>query len=86
PKTLLGEINPKGALQEFSQEKWGKTPVYRVLHVEGPEHDPSYDVEVSLRQYVGCGHGRSRKLAEIDAAKKLLDFFHSPEFRDDGEV
>ncbi len=80
PRVLLDVINPKGALQEFSQARWGETPVYKVLHVEGPEHLPNYEVEVFLHDYVGRGTGHSRKLAECDAAQNLMKYFHSGEF------
>lgn len=86
PRALLDVINPKGALQEFSQARWGETPVYKVLRVEGPEHQPNYEVEVALHHYVARGSGHSRKLAECDAAKNLGNYFHSPEFGSDDAI
>ena len=71
PKQLLAELNPKGLLQELSQRRWGETPVYTVLRVIGPQHQPFYEMEVKLHCFVALGSGSSRKAAQMDAAKKL---------------
>ena len=71
PRSLLHTINPKGLLQEYSQARWGQPPVYTVLRTTGPEHQPVYEVEVSLRGYVAFGRAASRKQAESSAAHVL---------------
>ena len=71
PRALLGTINPKGLLQEYSQGRWGQQPVYTVLRISGPEHMPVYEVEVSLHNYVALGRAASRKQAESAAARML---------------
>lgn len=70
-RSLLHTINPKGLLQEYSQARWGQPPVYTVLRTTGPEHQPVYEVEVSLRGYVAFGRAASRKQAESSAAHVL---------------
>jgi ribonuclease-3 len=64
--------DPKTALQEALQEM-GRVPTYRVLRTEGPHHHPrfevaAYDGEVEL----GRGQGRSKRLAEEEAARDAL--------------
>ena len=71
PRTLLSSINPKGLLQEYSQARWGQPPVYTVLRTTGPEHQPVYEVEVSLHGHVAFGRAASRKQGESAAAQVL---------------
>ena len=73
PRRLLTEINPKGALQEFSQSRWGEQPQYIVTHVSGPEHQPTYEVEVRLHGFVAIGRAAGRRAAETRAAQLLLN-------------
>ena len=75
PRDLLTTLNPKGRLQEFAQGKWHKTPVYRLFSSRGPQHAPFFEVEAEVASYSTIGCGMSRKLAETDAAGKLLRFF-----------
>ena len=74
PKRMLLELNPKGKLQEFSQQQWNDVPCYKILRSSGPQHMPLYEVEVSLRRYTAIGSGRSRKQAEFNAASSLFQF------------
>ena len=74
PKQLLQELNPKGKLQEFSQQFWNDVPRYTVFRHSGPQHLPLYEVELNLHRYTAMGCGRSRKQAEFDAAASLLQF------------
>ena len=74
PRSQLDFINPKGALQEYAQRLFSRTPDYQVLRVSGPEHLPDFEVEARLRNYTAIGVGHSRKAAETDAARILLDF------------
>lgn len=74
PASLLQDLNPKGALQEYTQSQGAGVPVYKVLSVTGPDHDPVYSVEVYIRQKpVAQASASSRKQAERDAAKAALD-------------
>lgn len=78
PATLLHAINPKGALQEYAQKLHLPPPVYKILNVSGPEHDPLYVVEVQLNHYVATGEAPSRKQAESAAAKRLYEALAVP--------
>ena len=68
--------DPKTALQEWAQGKEGKrgAPVYRLVKREGPDHAPRFVVEVSVRgEAPQTGEGGSKREAEQDAARKMLD-------------
>jgi ribonuclease-3 len=65
--------DPKGALQEWIQERGGPTPAYRVLRQTGPDHVPEYGVVVSVSgRDLAEGSGASKKEASVDAARKAL--------------
>lgn len=74
PSQLLLELNPKGKLQEFSQQHWNAVPHYTILHHSGPQHMPLYEVELNLHNYIAIGRGRSRKQAEFNAAASLFQY------------
>ncbi len=74
PMAMLEVINPKGALQEFSQGRWGEHPAYSVFRISGPEHQPDFEVEVRLHRLVATGHGTGRRTAESAAAGNLLKY------------
>lgn len=63
----------KTQLQEWSQKNKGVIPEYRVLSKTGPEHEPCFEVEVSVPD-VGSAvaKGASKKEAMALAAKELL--------------
>lgn len=71
----IKRINPKGALQEWSQLKQqGIIPMYKVKETSGPDHNKSYTVEVSIEgKVLGSGINSSIKNAEIDAALDALN-------------
>ncbi len=64
--------DPKTQLQELTQAKTGEVPVYEVVSVSGPDHDQTFVVSAKAKMEEELGEGKSIKLAEIDAAKKLL--------------
>lgn len=69
-----GELNPKGQLQETLQALAPVSPVYRILKEEGPDHRKQFVAEVEWNGLVlGEGSGRSKKAAEIDAARVALN-------------
>ena len=86
PHRLLSGLNPKGTLQEYTQHKFGHAPVYTVLSVDGPEHNPVYTVTVEIGSNKCSGQGGSRRQAEFAAAQALLDKFaeHDPAVHDFG--
>lgn len=73
PAGVLTDLNPKGALQEFTQHLGKGVPQYKVLSVSGPDHKPVYEVEVSLHGIAPeSASAANRKQAEGQAAGKLL--------------
>jgi len=67
------KIDPKTKLQEFSLKQYKKLPVYITSKQTGPKHNPSFRVEVSIpksKKYYG--YGKSKKIAEQNAATKLI--------------
>ena len=72
--------NYKSALQERLQATRAGVPVYRVKSESGPDHHKRFLVEVRLKSEdrgpgkpLARGMGRSKKLAEQDAARRALD-------------
>ncbi|MCA9391838.1 ribonuclease III [candidate division WWE3 bacterium] len=66
--------DPKSKLQELTQEVFSITPQYKVVNEEGPDHNKSFEVEVSLgSKTIGAGRGSSKQKAELDSAQNALD-------------
>lgn len=66
--------NPKGKLQEILQSQGKDTPMYKVEEEKGPDHDKNFVVSVhSGSKKIGEGSGKSKHLAEEQAARKALD-------------
>ncbi len=64
---------PKSRLQEHAYRTSGRPPTYRVVSVEGPDHDRHYVVEASIAgNLLGRGEGRNRREAETEAAAAAL--------------
>ena len=67
-------VDYKSRLQEIMQSSRQLTPAYRVVDAVGPDHDRRFTVEVTDGDTVlGRGSGRSKKLAEMDAARSALE-------------
>ncbi len=63
----------KTALQEWAHIQSGVTPVYRVTKRSGPDHDPTFVVEVELGSTKNAlGRGKSKRAAEQAAAQAVL--------------
>jgi len=70
----VGARDVKSDLQERVQALGLKAPVYRVVNSSGPAHEVTFEVEVSVRgQVLARGQGRSKRVAERNAAQKALD-------------
>jgi len=67
----------KSRLQELVQLLHRETPNYRIIYEEGPDHDKTFGVELSVRELKTEGTGKSKKLAEQDAARKALDILQA---------
>jgi ribonuclease III len=68
----------KSALQEALQARGGSQPVYALVKEEGPEHKKIFTVEVRLPepemgQFVGRAQGATKKRAEQEAARQVLE-------------
>ncbi|MCS7010920.1 MAG: ribonuclease III [Anaerolineales bacterium] len=69
----LASFDPKSRLQEWSQAHHLGLPEYRVVHVSGPEHQPTFEVEVYLNgRCYGRGQGPSKQAAARAAAQEAL--------------
>ncbi|MBX7157139.1 MAG: ribonuclease III [Verrucomicrobiae bacterium] len=65
--------NPKGQLQEILQSQGLETPYYELTSAQGPDHRRDYTVSLKWRgREIGCGHGHSKKEAEVNAAAAAL--------------
>lgn len=64
----------KTLLQETAHVKNLGQPVYRLIGRSGSEHEPVFEIAVSM-EGAGevVGHGRNKKAAEFDAAAKMLE-------------
>ena len=76
--------NYKSALQERMQASHLGAPVYRLKSESGPDHHKRFLVEVRIQDEAGergkplaRGMGRTKKLAEQDAARRALEILES---------
>ena len=67
-------IDSKTKLQEYSLKKFKSLPIYKLVSSSGPKHKPNFTISVRLKDTKFYdGSGDSKKKAEQNAAKKLLD-------------
>jgi len=67
-------IDSKTKLQEYSLKKFKSLPIYKLVSSSGPNHKPKFTISVRLKDTkLYEGSGDSKKKAEQNAAKKLLD-------------
>jgi len=67
-------IDSKTRLQEYSLKKFKLLPTYKLISSSGPKHKPNFTVSVKLKNTkLYDGSGDSKKKAEQNAAKKLLE-------------
>ena len=61
-------------LAELAQEKVGITPVYQLMHDEGPDHDKVFTMGAYIgERIVGKGKGGNKQAAEQKAAEDALE-------------
>ena len=67
--------DPKTELQEWLQARRLPVPGYRILATRGQAHAQTFDVECAVPALglTQSGEGRSRRQAEQEAARKMLD-------------
>lgn len=66
-------LDHKSRLQELLQVDGDSGPVYRIVRETGPDHDKTFQVELEAGGVRAEGIGKSKKMAEQDAAKKALE-------------
>ena len=67
-------IDSKTKLQEYSLKKFKSLPIYKLVSRSGPKHKPKFTISVRLKDSKFYdGKGDSKKKAEQNAAKNLLD-------------
>jgi ribonuclease-3 len=70
--------NYKSRLLEYSQSQGTGVPRYSVVRQEGPDHDRTFVVEVTLTEgRKGRGTGKNKKEAEQAAAQDALRRLHA---------
>ena len=68
-------IDPKTKLQEYSLKMFKKLPEYITKNQTGSHHNPIFKVEVKIHNSKHfLGEGNSKKKAQQNAAKKLINF------------
>ncbi len=68
------QIDAKTRLQEYSLKEFKILPVYKLIESKGPNHKPTFKIQVKIKNTKAeLGHGSSKKIAEQNAAKKLID-------------
>jgi ribonuclease-3 len=66
-------LDAKSRLQQRSQAERDAVPRYHVIDISGPQHGPTFTVEVSIGgRAVARGTGRSKQAAEQAAAEAAL--------------
>ncbi|MBI4212236.1 MAG: ribonuclease III [Deltaproteobacteria bacterium] len=64
----------KTRLQEEAQSRFGAIPKYRLSRESGPDHQKHFEVALTINgETMSVGLGPSKKAAEQDAARQVLD-------------
>ena len=63
----------KSRLQELVQTTQKIMPIYTIVHEKGPDHDKTFWVKLEVGELQTEGVGKSKKMAEQDAARKGLE-------------
>ncbi len=76
-------IDAKTGLQEWAQARKKPVPRYEIIRREGPDHAPVFHISVTVEGYAPqVATGSSRRIAEKDAARKLLDYLEEHHWND----
>jgi ribonuclease III len=67
------ETDYKSRLQEHVQSVYREVPRYRVVDTSGPDHSKVFRVQVSVAGITAEGDGKSKKMAEQEAARAGLE-------------
>jgi ribonuclease-3 len=67
-------VDYKSQLQELIQSRYQVAPVYQLVGATGPDHDKTFTVDAVVNGVIlGRGMGRSKKMAETEAARLALE-------------
>ncbi len=71
--------DPKTELQEWLQARHLAVPSYRIVNTRGQAHAQTFDVECAVPTLglIELGEGRSRRIAEQEAARRMLVALHA---------
>jgi ribonuclease III len=71
--------DPKTELQEWLQARHLAVPSYRIVNTRGQAHAQTFDVECAVPTLglAELGEGRSRRIAEQEAARRMLVALHA---------
>jgi ribonuclease III len=67
------ETDYKSQLQEHAQSVYRDIPQYRVVDTSGPDHSKTFRVQVNVAGITAEGDGKSKKMAEQEAARAGLE-------------
>ncbi|WP_319406506.1 ribonuclease III [uncultured Desulfosarcina sp.] len=67
------ETDYKSMLQERVQSTYHEVPIYQVVDEIGPDHDKTFRVRMTVAGITAEGDGKSKKMAEQEAARAGLD-------------
>ncbi len=69
--------DPKTTLQELVQKKYKAQPVYEIVEERGPDHQKEFTVRLVINgNEVSRGKGNSKRKAEVEAARLVLERIH----------
>ena len=67
-------VDYKSQLQELIQSRYQVAPVYQLVEAIGPDHDKTFTVDAIVSGIMlGRGSGKSKKMAETEAARLALE-------------
>jgi ribonuclease III len=66
------ETDYKSSLQERVQSTFHEVPRYEVVGTSGPDHDKTFKVRMTVADIIAEGDGKSKKMAEQEAARAGL--------------
>ncbi|MEB4613276.1 ribonuclease III [Leucobacter sp. M11] len=76
PDRFTVSLDPKTSLQELASEHGFAQPAYEVIG-SGPDHDRTFAATVHLGRATGTGAGKSKKAAEVAAARDAVAKFQA---------
>lgn len=74
PLAQLSEMDYKSKLQIVLQKTGKPLPRYQISSQIGPQHLPIFTIECAVDRYITYGEGHTRKIAEQEAAKRMLRY------------